>query len=87
MYKYHLLLYFFVVLFILPGSFQPAFAYLDPGTGSYIFQIAIASLMGLLFSVKMFWNNIKMFFNARFSKKDTTAINNDVTPVNNDQNK
>lgn len=68
-----------IITFILIGSFHPAFAYLDPGTGSYVFQIAIASLMGLLFSVKMFWHNIKMFFEAKFSKKD-------VTPVNNDQN-
>ena len=37
---------------------RPAHAYLDPGTGSYALQVAIASVFGALFSVKLFWGNI-----------------------------
>lgn len=37
-------------------------AYLDPGTGSYIFQILIAGLVGGLFAVKIFWARIKFIF-------------------------
>lgn len=45
-----------------------AHAYLDPGTGSYIFQIALAALVGALFAVRLFWGRIKAFFRRLFSK-------------------
>ena len=48
---------------------QTAFAYLDPGTGSYIFQVLVATLIGGLFTIKMYWQKIKDFFISRFSKK------------------
>jgi hypothetical protein len=34
-------------------------AYLDPGTGSYVFQVLIATLIGGLFTIKMYWQKIK----------------------------
>jgi len=46
-----------------------AFAYLDPGTGSYIFQVLVAAVVGSLFAIKMYWQRIKNFFSSRFSKK------------------
>ncbi|MCF7811102.1 hypothetical protein K9N50_08970 [bacterium] len=39
-----------------------AYAYLDPGTGSYLLQILIAGLVGAAFSIKIFWQKIKDFF-------------------------
>lgn len=45
------------------------FAYLDPGTGSYILQLAIGILFGVLFALKLFWNRIKLFLQGLFSKK------------------
>jgi len=36
-----------------------AFAYLDPGSGSYIFQILIAGLIGSIYAIKLFWKRIK----------------------------
>jgi hypothetical protein len=41
---------------------EKAFAYMDPGTGSYIFQIVIAFFFGILFTVKQFWGKITGFF-------------------------
>jgi len=38
-----------------------AHAYIDPGSGSYALQVAIATLFGALFSVKVFWHKIKRF--------------------------
>jgi len=50
-------------------AFPPfAYAYLDPGTGSYIFQLLIAGLVGLGFLVKVYWNKIKLFLTRLFSK-------------------
>ena len=40
----------------------PAFAYLDPGTGSYILQILIAFVVGALFTIKPFFSKIKAVF-------------------------
>lgn len=48
---------------------QNAFAYLDPGTGSYIFQVLVAAFIGSLFTIKMFWQKIKDFFSNHFSRK------------------
>jgi len=46
-----------------------AYAYLDPGTGSYVFQLVIAALLGAAFAVKVFWLRIKTFFFSLISKK------------------
>ena len=39
----------------------PAHAYLDPATGSYVFQILMAGLLGILFALKMFWRSVMTF--------------------------
>jgi hypothetical protein len=38
---------------------QIAYCYLDPGTGSLYLQLIASILLGLLFSIKMFWSRIK----------------------------
>jgi hypothetical protein len=38
------------------------FAYLDPGTGSYVLQLAIAGALGASYAVKHFWARIKGLF-------------------------
>ena len=45
-----------------------AHAYLDPGTGSYILQLVIASLLGISFAIKVYWGKIKTFFPKRFAE-------------------
>lgn len=56
------------VLFLL--IFLPkAYAYLDPGTGSYVLQLIIGVLLGGLFVIKAFWRNIKTFFTNIFLKR------------------
>ena len=56
-----------MALFVFPAQ---AHAYLDPGTGSYIIQIALAALVGALFTVRLFWGRIKAFFRRLFSKEE-----------------
>ena len=48
---------------------KTVYAYLDPGSGSFILQMLIAGLLGVLFSIKMMWGRIKEFFNNLFSKQ------------------
>jgi ribose/xylose/arabinose/galactoside ABC-type transport system permease subunit len=40
-------------------------AYLDPGTGSYLFQILLAGLLGAGMTVRIFWGRIKTFFTRK----------------------
>jgi hypothetical protein len=43
------------------------YAYLDPGTGSYVLQMAMAAVLGSLFAIKMFWKRIVAFIQGLFS--------------------
>jgi hypothetical protein len=45
-----------------------AYAYLDPGTGSYVLQLLIASAIGALFALKMFWKRVSTFFKNLVSR-------------------
>lgn len=44
------------------------FGYLDPGTGSYVFQIILAAFVGAAFTIKTFWSKIKLFIENLFKK-------------------
>jgi len=39
---------------------QRSYAYIDPGSGSYFLQILVAGLLGLLYSIKLFWARIRV---------------------------
>ena len=45
------------------------YAYIDPGTGSYIVQLIIAAFIAISFVIKLFWIKIKTFFSLIFFKK------------------
>lgn len=51
-------------LMILLLTLSPAYAYLDPGMGSYVFQIVIAAAIGAAFAAKLFFHRL---FNWRKS--------------------
>ncbi len=42
--------------------------YIDPGTGSLIIQVLVASFVGALFLIKIFWGKVKAFFGKVFSR-------------------
>jgi hypothetical protein len=54
-----------------------AWAYLDPGTGSYIFQMLIASIVGGLFALKMYWRRLKAWVRRKLGKKDDDGSQKD----------
>jgi len=49
-------------------NYDFAYAYLDPGTGSYILQLVMAGLLGALLALKIFWRNIKAYLSNLFGK-------------------
>jgi len=61
-----------LILLIFP---QGSYAYLDPGTGSYIIQIIIAGFLGGIFALKIFWKQIKIFFVKIFLKNHSNGKN------------
>jgi hypothetical protein len=46
----------------------PLTAYLDPGTGSYMLQLLIAGVASALLAIRVFWNNITVFFKKIFKR-------------------
>lgn len=73
MFKRLLTICFFVTLFYLAfPSF--AYAYLDPGTGSYIIQLLVAGIAGLIFVVKVYGGKIKTFFAGLFPRNKKMKV-------------
>lgn len=50
-------------------TFMPSLApaYLDPGTGSLIIQVAIGALVGGLFAARVFWKRTAIFVKNIFT--------------------
>ena len=73
----------FVVLLVallLSAMSRDADAYMDPGTGAYIFQMLIAGLVGASFALKIFWKQIKAFFSGRGPRDNDQDSESDDAP-------
>ena len=44
---------------------NPAFAYLDPGTGSMIIQLLLGGIAGAMVVGKLYWHRFKSFFGRK----------------------
>jgi len=60
---------FFALMFAFITA-PPAYAYLDPGSGSFIVQILLAGLMGAALMTKIYWARIKSFFGMQSAKEE-----------------
>ncbi len=65
-----LLFLIFFSLFLFIGTAQPSHAYLDPGTGSFVFQMIVGAILGGLFTIKLYFKKIKNFLKQAFVKTD-----------------
>ena len=72
--KKQIFLYIAFLFLLFPKS---AYAYLDPGTGSYFFQMLIAGLLGSLFFLKTIIRKVKEFFKSVFLKEAEEVIQSD----------
>ncbi|MBU1127172.1 MAG: hypothetical protein ABIH88_02660 [Patescibacteria group bacterium] len=57
---------FILILLIAPKN---AHAYLDPGGGSYLIQIVVASVVGAGYFLKVNWGKIRDVFSKKDGKK------------------
>jgi len=58
-----------IIFLILLLFANDSHAYIDPGAGSFFFQLIIAFLVGGLFAIKLFWGRILDFLRKVFAKK------------------
>ena len=66
---------FLNLLLLLDIFIQPnAYAYIDPGTGSIIFQALIAGVIAAGGAISLYWSKIKSFF-SRKKKNDKDPTN------------
>lgn len=61
--------FMFILMFTLTFA-HIAYAYLDPGSGSYMLQILLGTLVAGFFAIKQYWHRLKYFFKERFRKKE-----------------
>ncbi len=54
---------------LFPGRAQ---AYIDPGTGSYVLQMAVAGLLTTAYVVKLYWRKIIQALRSPFRKGSET---------------
>jgi hypothetical protein len=47
----------------------PAWAYLDPGTGSMMLQLLLGGIAGAMVAGRLYWHRFREFVTSRFSAK------------------
>ena len=67
MHRFGYLFPFFLFFFFV--SVDNVYAYLDPGSGSYIFQVILGVLLGALFLLKSYWKKIQSYIRNPFAGK------------------
>jgi len=58
-----------VVLLLIPlfGTARFAHAYVDPGSGSFLFQMLVAGMLSLAFTVRHYWSQVRSYVRRLFS--------------------
>ncbi|MEM7222613.1 MAG: hypothetical protein AAF495_06520 [Pseudomonadota bacterium] len=56
---------------------SPAYAYLDPGTGSIILQALLGGIAGAMIAAKLYWAKIKSFFGAKPEPTPSIDVENE----------
>jgi hypothetical protein len=62
------------VLLLTPSN---AWAYIDPGTGSYLFQLVAAGFLAGAYTMRRYWDNIKQAVRRSFGRRGPGDTPND----------
>lgn len=73
----------FVYLLLIAHDAQ---AYLDPGTGSFIFQLLLGGALGGIIAIKLKFKQFKNFFSSKLPKKENKTRTNPKTNTEHAQN-
>ena len=63
---------YLLIAALLIGFTAPAHAYVDAGSGSYMLQMGIAGILGIVFSIKLSWQRLKAFVGGLFNHQGRT---------------
>lgn len=63
----------FTASMLLIAAGRGAYAYIDPGTGSYVLQVVIAGVLAAGFVIKATWRNIIASVGRLFGKRHSDA--------------
>ena len=63
---------FCLLTLVLSGAAAPAWAYLDPGTGSMILQVLLGGFAGLALVGKLYWHRLLVMIGVRSESRDPT---------------
>ena len=67
---------FILALFSVLGWTPDAQAYFDPGTGSMVLQLLMASVLGFIFTLKTYWGKLKSSIKNFVGKKSADDYRN-----------
>ena len=62
---------FLFLIFGLISYTSPAYAYLDPGTGSMLLQGLIGGIAAAIAFLSIYWQKVKAFFGKKETNKST----------------
>lgn len=63
-----------LVLIVTFGVAEPAFAYIDPGTGSILLQGLLAAVVGALAMLKIYWKKISSTMARLFGRRQSSDL-------------
>lgn len=69
--KRSLKIVFLAAVLLVTAAEDFAYAYLDPGSGSYIFQMLIAVFLGAIVTIKLYWQKLKHWISSLSQKRTT----------------
>lgn len=58
-----------IALFVSVGLSEPTYAYIDLGTGSYLLQLSMAGLFGIMFSAKSLVAKVRAYLSEAYGHK------------------
>jgi len=61
-----------VIVAVLLADMKPAYAYIDPGAGSYFLQLLLAGILGGAFVLKAYWERVKSAVRRVFGPQGAT---------------
>tara|TARA_B100000401_G_C52700744_1_gene668986 strand:- start:758 stop:976 length:219 start_codon:yes stop_codon:yes gene_type:complete len=57
-------------IFLFSTLITPAYAYLDPGSGSIILQAILGFIAATVATMSFYWNKVKLFLRKFFKKEN-----------------
>ena len=75
--SYAINLKFLIIILGLISYTSPAYAYLDPGTGSMLLQGLIGGAALVMSFLSIYWHKVKAFFGKKDADSDSDIVDKD----------